>query len=54
MREAEPLPNARYAVFRCADVDDEGIAYYKSMAVARRNLAKVVLASFRFSTYPSR
>lgn len=34
MRQVEPLPNARYAVFHCADVDDEGIAYYESMAVA--------------------
>lgn len=33
MRQVQPLPKARYAVFHCADVDDEGIAYYESMAV---------------------
>ena len=34
LRKAQPLSNARFAVFHCADVDDEGIAYYESMAVA--------------------
>ncbi|HLZ36013.1 MAG TPA: molybdopterin-dependent oxidoreductase [Nitrospira sp.] len=29
----QPLPNARYAVFHCADVDDEGTSYYESMAL---------------------
>jgi len=33
MRRVQPLPNARYAVFHCADVDDEGISYYESMAI---------------------
>lgn len=32
MRQVELLPHARYAVFHCADVDDEGIAYYESIA----------------------
>jgi DMSO/TMAO reductase YedYZ molybdopterin-dependent catalytic subunit len=44
MREAEPLPNARYAVFHCADVDDEGIAYYESMAVADCYHPQTILA----------
>ncbi|ALA60378.1 molybdopterin-dependent oxidoreductase [Nitrospira moscoviensis] len=34
LRKVQPLHNARYAVFHCADVDDEGVAYYESMAVA--------------------
>jgi len=34
MHQVEPLPNARYTVFHCADVDDEGISYYESMALA--------------------
>ncbi len=33
LRQVQPLPKARYAVFHCADVDDEGIAYYESMAI---------------------
>ncbi len=33
MRQVQPLPNAKYAVFHCADVDDEGISYYESMAL---------------------
>jgi DMSO/TMAO reductase YedYZ molybdopterin-dependent catalytic subunit len=33
MHKVQPLPHASYAVFHCADIDDEGIAYYESMAV---------------------
>lgn len=33
MHKVQPLPNARYAVFHCADVDDEGIPYYESIAI---------------------
>ena len=33
MHKVEPLAQAKYAVFHCADVDDEGIPYYESMAV---------------------
>ena len=33
MHKVEPLAQAKYAVFHCADVDDEGIRYYESMAV---------------------
>ncbi|MDF0675525.1 MAG: molybdopterin-dependent oxidoreductase [Nitrospira sp.] len=44
MRQVEPLPTARYAVFHCADVDDEGIAYYESMAVADCYHPQTILA----------
>ncbi|HSB44365.1 MAG TPA: molybdopterin-dependent oxidoreductase [Nitrospira sp.] len=33
MHKVQPLPNARYAVFHCADIDDEGTPYYESMAI---------------------
>lgn len=33
MHKVAPLAQARYAVFHCADVDNEGIAYYESMAL---------------------
>jgi DMSO/TMAO reductase YedYZ molybdopterin-dependent catalytic subunit len=33
MRKVQPRHNARYAVFHCADLDDEGIFYYESMAL---------------------
>lgn len=44
MHHVEPLSNARYAVFHCADVDDEGIAYYESMAVADCYHPQTILA----------
>lgn len=44
LRTAEPLPTARYAVFHCADVDEEGIAYYESMAVADCYHPQTILA----------
>ena len=44
MHQVEPLPNARYAVFHCADVDDEGIAYYESIAVADCYHPQTILA----------
>ena len=28
-----PLPEAKYAVFYCADIDEEGVTYYESMAL---------------------
>jgi len=34
MRQVQPLPNAKYAVFHCADIDDESVPYYESMALA--------------------
>lgn len=44
MHQVEPLPNARYAVFHCADVDDEGVAYYESMALADCYHPQTILA----------
>jgi DMSO/TMAO reductase YedYZ molybdopterin-dependent catalytic subunit len=44
MRKVQPLPNARYVVFHCADVDDEGIAYYESMALADCYHPQTILA----------
>lgn len=44
MRQVQPLANARYAVFHCADVDDEGVAYYESMAVADAYHPQTILA----------
>jgi DMSO/TMAO reductase YedYZ molybdopterin-dependent catalytic subunit len=34
MHKVQPLPTAKFAVFHCADVDDEGVAYYESMTLA--------------------
>ena len=44
LRKAQPLPNAKYAVFHCADVDDEGISYYESMALADCYHPQTILA----------
>ena len=33
MNRVEPLPEARYVVFYCADSDDEGVPYYESVAL---------------------
>lgn len=33
MHRVEPLPEARYVVFYCADSDDEGVPYYESVAL---------------------
>lgn len=44
LHQVEPLPRARYVVFHCADVDDEGIAYYESMAVADCYHPQTILA----------
>ncbi|BCA54559.1 molybdopterin oxidoreductase [Nitrospira sp. KM1] len=34
LRSAGPRSNARYVMFHCADIDDQGISYYESMALA--------------------
>src|SRR6267143_2955041 len=34
MRKVQPLPTAEFAVFHCADVDEDGVPYYESMALA--------------------
>jgi DMSO/TMAO reductase YedYZ molybdopterin-dependent catalytic subunit len=44
MRQVQPLPNAKYAVFHCADVDDEGISYYESIALADCYHPQTILA----------
>ena len=44
LHHVEPLTNARYAVFHCADVDDEGVAYYESMAVGDCYHPQTILA----------
>ncbi len=33
MHRVEPLPEARYVVFYCADSDDAGVSYYESVAL---------------------
>lgn len=44
IRNVRPMPNARYVVFHCADIDDEGIAYYESMALADCYHPQTILA----------
>ncbi len=44
MRQVQPLSNAKYAVFHCADVDDEGIFYYESMALVDCYHPQTILA----------
>ena len=44
MHKVQPLSQARYAVFHCADIDDEGIAYYESMAVQDLYHPQTILA----------
>jgi len=44
MHNVQPLPNAKYAVFHCADVDDEGVGYYESMAVQDLYHPQTILA----------
>lgn len=44
MRTVQPLPNAKFAVFHCADVDDEGVPYYESMALADCYHPQTILA----------
>lgn len=33
IERAQPLPGARYVVFRCADVDSRGVPYYESIVL---------------------
>jgi DMSO/TMAO reductase YedYZ molybdopterin-dependent catalytic subunit len=44
MRHVQPLPNARYAVFHCADIDDQGLPYYESMSVTDAYHPQTILA----------
>jgi len=44
MHKVQPLPTAKFVVFHCADVDDEGVAYYESMALADCYHPQTILA----------
>ena len=44
MHKVQPLQNARYAVFHCADVDDEGVSYYESIALENCYHPQTILA----------
>jgi DMSO/TMAO reductase YedYZ molybdopterin-dependent catalytic subunit len=44
VRKVQPLAYAKYAVFHCADIDDEGISYYESMAVQDLYHPQTILA----------
>lgn len=44
MHRVRPISTAKYAVFHCADIDDEGIAYYESMALADCYHPQTILA----------
>jgi len=44
MHRVKPLTKARYAVLRCADVDDDGNAYYESLAVQDLYHPQTILA----------
>jgi len=44
MRQVQPMPNARYAVFYCADVDEDAVPYYESMALADCYHPQTILA----------
>ncbi len=44
LRQVQPLSNAKYAVSHCADVDDEGVSYYESMALADCYHPQTILA----------
>ena len=44
MHTVQPLPNAKFSVFHCADVDDEGVVYYESIALADCYHPQTILA----------
>ncbi len=44
MHRVEPLPEARYVVFYCADIDDEGVSYYESVALEDAYHPQTILA----------
>ncbi|MBH0179351.1 MAG: molybdopterin-dependent oxidoreductase [Nitrospira sp.] len=44
MHEVQPMPTAKFAVFHCADVDDEGVSYYESIALADCYHPQTILA----------
>ena len=44
MHRVAPLPTAKFAVFQCADMDEDGVAYYESMALADCYHPQTILA----------
>ncbi len=44
VERAQPRPGARYVVFHCADVDDEGVPYYESIAFEDAYHPQTILA----------
>jgi DMSO/TMAO reductase YedYZ molybdopterin-dependent catalytic subunit len=44
MHEVHPMPTAKFAVFYCADVDDEGVFYYESIVLADCYHPQTILA----------
>jgi DMSO/TMAO reductase YedYZ molybdopterin-dependent catalytic subunit len=44
MHQVQPSPGAKYAVFYCADLDDQGVAYYESMALEDLYHPQTILA----------
>jgi DMSO/TMAO reductase YedYZ molybdopterin-dependent catalytic subunit len=44
MHQVQPSAKARYAVFYCADIDDQGVAYYESMALEDLYHPQTILA----------
>ncbi len=44
VHEVHPMPTVKFAVFHCADVDDEGVSYYESIALADCYHPQTILA----------
>lgn len=44
MDRVKPLPSAKYVVFHCADIDDEQIPYYESIALEDAYHPQTILA----------
>ena len=44
MEKVRPLPSAKYVVFHCADIDDEQIPYYESIAFEDAYHPQTILA----------
>jgi DMSO/TMAO reductase YedYZ molybdopterin-dependent catalytic subunit len=44
MHQVQPSAEAKYAVFYCADIDEQGIAYYESMALEDLHHPQTILA----------
>jgi len=44
MEIVQPLPSAKYVVFRCADIDDDQIPYYESIALEEAYHPQTIMA----------